>query len=212
MVVTHRRRRPVESRPAHGAAPIGWMRRADIAACRAVLDLFLAEVPEAPTFSKVLWAWAARAGGPFHGTIRSLAAELRIVPSSVVSSVFRSGLASPYALHRSVALIRLRSLLTHPAVSVPACAGYFEASSAQSIGRTVRALTGRTVRAWECATTAEELLATLRDLVRNERDLWRTLRGPHTWLRRSIAIRVPFADHLVSEARGVVTPADMVEV
>jgi AraC-like DNA-binding protein len=71
-------------------------------------------------------------------TVRALAGELGVVPSTLVSRFFRLGLPGPKRYLAYVRLMRAARLFENPGLSIAAVANYLEFSSPQTFGRHVR--------------------------------------------------------------------------
>jgi AraC-like DNA-binding protein len=77
-------------------------------------------------------------------TVRSLARELGVVPSTLMSRFYRSGLPAPKRYLAMVRLLRTSKLFENTGFSIANVSNHMEYSSPQSFGRHVRALFGIT--------------------------------------------------------------------
>lgn len=111
--------------------------------CRYFFDLLVRAAPGAPT-------------------VRRLARQLRVQPSTFMSRFFRSGLPSPKRYLSATRLLHAASLLEVPGFSVADVAYRLEYSSPQSFGRHVRAGVGVTATEFRRRFT---LAATLDDYI-----------------------------------------------
>ena len=79
-------------------------------------------------------------GGAGPGTVRALARELGVVPSTLMSRFYRSQLPPPKRYLALSRLVRAAFLFENPGLSVATVANHLEYSSPQSFGRHVRGL------------------------------------------------------------------------
>ncbi|MGH7677817.1 MAG: helix-turn-helix domain-containing protein, partial [Gemmatimonadaceae bacterium] len=77
-------------------------------------------------------------------TVRKLAEELRILPSTLMSRFFRAGLPAPKRYLAMARLVRAAHLFENRGFSIANVANHLEYSSPQSFGRHVRSLLGVT--------------------------------------------------------------------
>lgn len=76
--------------------------------------------------------------GPRVSTVRLLARQLEVLPSTLMSRFFRAGLPAPKRYLALVRLTRAARLFENPGLSVAAVANHLDYSSPQSFGRHVR--------------------------------------------------------------------------
>lgn len=81
---------------------------------------------------------------PRVGTVRALARELDVLPSTLMSRFFRAGLPAPKKYLAVARLVRAARLFENPGFSVANVANHLDYSSPQSFGRHVRNLLGIT--------------------------------------------------------------------
>jgi AraC-like DNA-binding protein len=84
------------------------------------------------------------APGPPVITVRDLAVQLDVLPSTMMSRFFRSGLPAPKRYLSSARLVRAARLLENGGLSVANVADHLEYSSPQSFGRHIRGQLGLT--------------------------------------------------------------------
>ncbi len=102
----------------------------------AQLSLDLASAPDdCRRFFEALFRASARVS-----TVRHLARELGVVPSTLMSRFFRAGLPAPKRYLAMARLVRAAHLFENPGLSVASVANHLEYSSPQSFGRHVRTL------------------------------------------------------------------------
>ena len=77
-------------------------------------------------------------------TVRALARQLAVLPSTLMSRFFRAGLPAPKRYLAFARLIRAARLFENPGLSIANVANYLDYSSPQSFGRHVRTLIGTT--------------------------------------------------------------------
>lgn len=90
-------------------------------------------------FFEALFAPQCRAG-----TVRQLARELNVLPSTLMSRFFRARLPAPKRYLAFARLIRAARLFENPGLSVADVSNHLDYSSPQSFGRHVRTLLGMT--------------------------------------------------------------------
>jgi AraC-like DNA-binding protein len=84
------------------------------------------------------------AAPPRVTTVRLLARQLGVLPSTLMSRFFRAGLPAPKRYLAAARLTRAARLFENPGLSVANVANHLEYSSPQSFGRHVRATLGMT--------------------------------------------------------------------
>jgi AraC-like DNA-binding protein len=77
-------------------------------------------------------------------TVRALARQLAVLPSTLMSRFFRAGLPAPKRYLAFARLVRAARLFENPGLSIANVANYLDYSSPQSFGRHVRTLIGTT--------------------------------------------------------------------
>jgi AraC-like DNA-binding protein len=82
--------------------------------------------------------------GPDVSTVRALARQLAVLPSTLMSRFFRAGLPAPKRYLAFARLIRAARLFENPGFSIANVANHLDYSSPQSFGRHVRTLMGMT--------------------------------------------------------------------
>jgi AraC-like DNA-binding protein len=106
----------------------------------AQLNIDLAGVhPECWSFFEALFLVPARLA-----TVRALSVELKVLPSTLMSRFFRSGLPAPKRYLAEARLVRAARLFENPGFSIANVANHLDYSSPQSFGRHVRTLLGMT--------------------------------------------------------------------
>jgi AraC-like DNA-binding protein len=106
----------------------------------AQLTLDLAGVhPECWRFFEALFV-----APPRLTTVRALSAQLGVLPSTLMSRFFRSGLPAPKSYLAHARLVRAARLFENPGFSIANVANHLDYSSPQSFGRHVRTLLGIT--------------------------------------------------------------------
>jgi AraC-like DNA-binding protein len=81
-----------------------------------------------------------RVWSPRITTVRQLARKLRVVPSTLMSRFFRSGLPAPKRYLAMARLVQAARVFENPGLSVCNVANHLEYSSPQSFGRHVRTM------------------------------------------------------------------------
>ncbi len=130
--------------------PAGWRELRDVLARERAGDLETRAVrmvaadlagapPDCVRFFELCFRGAARLA-----TVRAVARELGVLPSTFMSRFCRAGLPAPKRYLALARLTRAAWLFENPGLSVAAIANALEYSSPQSFGRHVRALTGLT--------------------------------------------------------------------
>jgi AraC-like DNA-binding protein len=77
-------------------------------------------------------------------TVRALARQLTVLPSTLMSRFFRAGLPAPKRYLAFARLVRAARLFENPGLSIANVANHLDYSSPQSFGRHVRTLMGTT--------------------------------------------------------------------
>lgn len=124
--------------------PVGWRELRDLLVREAgddvermalgQLAIDLAGVPEdCWRFFECLFRSARQVA-----TVRTLATELRVLPSTLMSRFFRAKLPAPKRYLALTRLVRAARLFENPGLSVAAVANHLDYSSPQSFGRHVR--------------------------------------------------------------------------
>ena len=124
--------------------PSGWQALRDILAAERASDLqrtalgqLSSDLSGAPTdcwrFFELLFSHT-----PQVHTVRQLARQMNILPSSLMSRFFRAHLPPPKKYLSLARLIRAAKLFENPGLSVASVANYLDYSSPQSFGRHVR--------------------------------------------------------------------------
>lgn len=109
---------------------------------------------------------AVFANAPAHGTVRSLARALGVLPSTLMSRFFRSGLPAPKRYLAHARLVRAARLFENGGHSISRVATHLDYSSPQSFGRHVRTLLGLTAGEFRRRYDGEGMLERFRaDLV-----------------------------------------------
>jgi AraC-like DNA-binding protein len=83
-------------------------------------------------------------GGTGVSTVRALAIQLSVLPSTLMSRFFRAGLPAPKRYLAFARLVRAARLFENPGLSIANVANHLDYSSPQSFGRHVRTLMGMT--------------------------------------------------------------------
>ncbi|MFN2565277.1 MAG: helix-turn-helix domain-containing protein [Gemmatimonadaceae bacterium] len=83
-------------------------------------------------------------GGTTVSTVRALARELSVLPSTLMSRFFRAGLPAPKCYLAFARLVRAARLFENHGLSIANVANHLDYSSPQSFGRHVRTLIGMT--------------------------------------------------------------------
>lgn len=111
---------------------------------------------------------------PAVATVRALAIELDILPTTLMSRFFRVQLPAPKRYLAMARLIRATRLLENPGCTLTAVAHYLDYSSSQSFGRHVRAVLGCNARELRRRHDAVSLVELFRlELVAPYRDVLR---------------------------------------
>jgi AraC-like DNA-binding protein len=95
--------------------------------------------PECWRFFEAIFATPAR-----FSTVRALALELGVLPSTLMSRFFRVGLPAPKRYLAEARLVRAARLFENPGFSIANVANHLDYSSPQSFGRHVRTLLAMT--------------------------------------------------------------------
>ena len=123
---------------------------------------------------------------PRVSTVRALARQLGVLPSTLMSRFFRSKLPPPKRYLAMARLTRAARLFENPGLSVANVANHLDYSSPQSFGRHVRTLLGVTAVHFREQYDGERMLERFQqDLVRPYRDVLRTftpLTAPPGWV------------------------------
>jgi AraC-like DNA-binding protein len=82
--------------------------------------------------------------GSTISTVRALARQLSVLPSTLMSRFFRAGLPAPKRYLALARLVRAARLFENPGLSIANVANHLDYSSPQSFGRHVRTLIGTT--------------------------------------------------------------------
>ena len=77
---------------------------------------------------------------PRLSTVRELSIQLRVLPSTLMSRFFRSGLPAPKRYLAEARLVRAARLFENPGFSIANVANHLDYSSPQSFGRHIRTL------------------------------------------------------------------------
>jgi AraC-like DNA-binding protein len=120
-----------------------------------------ADIPGAPSdclrFFELLFARR-----PQLATVRELASQLGVVPSTLMSRFFRARLPAPKRYLAMARLTRAARLFENPGFSVAAVANHLDYSSPQSFGRHVRTLLDMTAVDFRRRYSGESLLERFR--------------------------------------------------
>ncbi|MBC7790842.1 MAG: helix-turn-helix domain-containing protein [Anaerolineae bacterium] len=123
------------------------------------LSLDLAGAPEdCCRFFDLLFGKPARVP-----TVRALAAELKVVPSSLMSRFFRARLPAPKRYLATARLVQAARLFENPGLSIASVANHLDYSSPQSFGRHIRTLTGFTAVDFRSRFDGEGMLGKFRE-------------------------------------------------
>ena len=114
--------------------------------------------PDCARFFELLFGRPARVA-----TVRELSAELRVVPSTLMSRFFRARLPAPKRYLAMARLVQAARLFENPGLSVANIADHLEYSSPQSFGRHVRTMLGLTATAFRQRYDGEGMLGRFRD-------------------------------------------------
>ena len=96
-------------------------------------------------------------------TVRTLAAHLQILPSTLMSRFFRARLPAPKRYLATARLVRAAHLFENPGLSVASVANVLDYSSPQSFGRHVRTMLGVTAVEFRRRYTGRRMLDHFRD-------------------------------------------------
>lgn len=96
-------------------------------------------------------------------SVRALAAELKVVPSSLMSRFFRAKLPAPKRYLATARLVQAARLFENAGLSIASVANHLDYSSPQSFGRHVRTLTGHTAMDFRSRYDGEGMLARFRE-------------------------------------------------
>ena len=103
------------------------------------------------------------ANSPRILTVRQLAAQLKVLPSTLLSRFFRAKLPPPKRYLSLARLIRAAKLFENPGFSVASVANHLEYSSPQSFGRHVRTIMGMSPVTFRHQFTAHGMTEHFRD-------------------------------------------------
>lgn len=95
----------------------------------------------------------------YSGSVRHLADELGILPSTLMSRFFRARIPAPKQYLTYARLIRASALLENPGLSLANVANHLDYSSPQSFGRHIRVATGLTALEFRQRYSERALLA-----------------------------------------------------
>ena len=96
-------------------------------------------------------------------TVRTLARQLSVLPSTLMSRFFRAGLPAPKRYLAFARLVRAARLFENPGLSIANVANYLDYSSPQSFGRHVRTLIGITALEFRRRYDGEGMLHAFRE-------------------------------------------------
>src|SRR5690348_7261398 len=99
---------------------------------------------------------------PRVGNVRTLARQLDVLPSTLMSRFFRAGLPAPKRYLAMARLVRAARLFENPGFSVANVANHLDYSSPQSFGRHVRTLMNITAGQFRARFDGEGMLAHFR--------------------------------------------------
>jgi AraC-like DNA-binding protein len=126
--------------------PAGWQTLRNLLASQSSVDLqrsALAQIAlDLPDVSKDCWRFFELLfdSSPRISTVRQLARQLNILPSTLMSRFFRAKLPAPKRYLSFARLIRAARLFENPGLSVARVANHLDYSSPQSFGRHVRTM------------------------------------------------------------------------
>jgi AraC-like DNA-binding protein len=126
--------------------PAGWQTLRNLLASQSSVDLqrsALAQIAlDLPNVSKDCWKFFELLfdSSPRISTVRQLARQLNILPSTLMSRFFRAKLPAPKRYLSYARLIRAARLFENPGLSVARVANHLDYSSPQSFGRHVRTM------------------------------------------------------------------------
>lgn len=166
----------------------GWRELRDVLARERATDLesrilrrLAADLPDAPPDCRRFFELLFR-GTTRHCTVRTIARELGVVPSTFMSRFVRAGLPAPKRYLALARLTRAARLFENPGLSIASVANALEYSSPQSFGRHVRTLLGVTAGDFRARFDGEAMFTRFRhELVLPYRDA----------LRRFSPLRLP---------------------
>lgn len=131
-------------------SPTGWRELRDVlsrehseALERRALEFLRQDIPGASEDCLRFFELIFR-GTPRIATVRSIASEFGVLPSTFMSRFFRAKLPAPKRYLAYARLTRAARLFENPGLSIAAVANALEYSSPQSFGRHVRTLLGLT--------------------------------------------------------------------
>ena len=96
-------------------------------------------------------------------TVRTLAAHLQVLPSTLMSRFFRARLLAPKRYLAMARLVRAAHLFENPGLSVASVANVLDYSSPQSFGRHVRTMLGLTAVDFRRRYTGRQMLDRFRE-------------------------------------------------
>jgi AraC-like DNA-binding protein len=138
-------------------------------------------------------------------TVRALSAELRVVPSTLMSRFFRARLPAPKRYLATARLVQAARLFENPGLSVANIADHLEYSSPQSFGRHVKTMVGLTATMFRQRYDGEGMLGRFREeLVLPYLDVLRhfsPLGAAPRWAREREAEHEQCAEETVGRAR-----------
>jgi AraC-like DNA-binding protein len=126
--------------------PTGWQTLRNLLASQGVPDLERSALNQIrldlPEVSKDCWRFFELLfdGSPKISTVRQLARQMDILPSTLMSRFFRAKLPAPKRYLSFARLIRAARLFENPGLSVARVANHLDYSSPQSFGRHVRTM------------------------------------------------------------------------
>jgi AraC-like DNA-binding protein len=126
--------------------PAGWQTLRNLLASQSSVDLqrsALAQIAlDLPHVSKDCWRFFELLfdSSPRISTVRQLARQMNILPSTLMSRFFRAKLPAPKRYLSFARLIRAARLFENPGLSVARVANHLDYSSPQSFGRHVRTM------------------------------------------------------------------------
>jgi AraC-like DNA-binding protein len=126
--------------------PAGWQTLRNLLASQGSVDLqrsALSQIAlDLPDVSKDCWRFFELLfeSSPRISTVRQLARQMNILPSTLMSRFFRARLPAPKRYLSFARLIRAARLFENPGLSVARVANHLDYSSPQSFGRHVRTM------------------------------------------------------------------------
>jgi AraC-like DNA-binding protein len=126
--------------------PAGWQTLRNLLASQSSVDLqrsALSQIAlDVPDVSKDCWKFFELLfdSSPRISTVRQLARQMNILPSTLMSRFFRAKLPAPKRYLSFARLIRAARLFENPGLSVARVANHLDYSSPQSFGRHVRTM------------------------------------------------------------------------